>query len=64
MAELYEIKDIEERVLLLAVVTGSEADTEACLDELAELVKTAGGIVLGREGTSVGNRGHRRGLRR
>ncbi len=48
MAELYEIKDIEERVLLLAVVTGSEADTEACLDELAELVKTAGGIVLGR----------------
>ncbi len=48
MAELFEMKEVEDRVLLLAVSTGSEADTEACLEELAELVKTAGGLVLGR----------------
>ena len=48
MAELFEMKEAEDRVLLLAVSTGSEADTEACLEELAELVKTAGGLVLGR----------------
>lgn len=48
MAELYDIKDIEERVILLAAGLGDEADTEACLDELAELVKTAGGQVAGR----------------
>ncbi len=48
MAELYDIKEIEERVILLAVGTGDEADTQACLDELAELVKTAGGQAIGR----------------
>ena len=47
MAELYEIKDVEDRVILLAVDTGGE-DAEQCLDELEELVKTAGGAVLGR----------------
>lgn len=46
MAELYDIKDVEERVILLAVGTGD--DTDACLDELAELVKTAGGQVVDR----------------
>ncbi len=48
LAELYDIKEAEERVILLAVDTGSQADTEACLDELAELVKTAGGQVADR----------------
>ncbi len=48
MAELYEIKDVEDRVILLAVDTGGGADTQQCLDELEELVKTAGGAVLGR----------------
>ena len=47
MAELYEIKDVEDRVILLAADTGG-TDTRACLDELEELVKTAGGVVLGR----------------
>ncbi len=47
MAELYEIKAVEDRVILLAVDTGS-GDAGQCLDELEELVKTAGGIVLGR----------------
>ncbi len=48
MAELYENKEIEEKVILLAVETGQDSDTEACLDELAELVKTAGGTVADR----------------
>lgn len=46
MAELIELKDVEERVILLGVKTREEDDTEACLLELAELVKTAGGLVL------------------
>ena len=47
MAELYEIKDVEDRVILLAVDTGG-GDAKQCLDELEELVKTAGGTTLGR----------------
>lgn len=42
MAELIDLKEIEERVILIAVRTSDEDDTEACLDELKELVKTAG----------------------
>ncbi len=45
MAELIELKDISERVILLGVKTREDDDTEACLAELAELVKTAGGQV-------------------
>ncbi len=45
MAELIELKEIEERVILVAVQTNEGDDTEACLDELEELVQTAGGIV-------------------
>ncbi len=48
MAELIELKDIEERVILLAVSTGEERDTQACLDELEELVKTAGAAAVDR----------------
>ena len=48
MAELIELKQIEERVILAAVQTSEQDDTEACLDELGELVETAGGIVVGR----------------
>jgi GTP-binding protein HflX len=36
-----------ERVILVAVCTGEEADTERSLDELGQLVETAGGEVLG-----------------
>ena len=46
MAELFELKEVEERVILIAVRTSEEDDTESCLDELEELVKTAGGVTL------------------
>lgn len=42
MAELIDLKEIEERVILLGVQTCEEDDTKACLEELEELVKTAG----------------------
>ncbi|MCI8889694.1 MAG: GTPase HflX [Hungatella sp.] len=48
MAELVELKEIEERVILIGVSVGSESDTKQCLDELEELVKTAGGAAVGR----------------
>ncbi len=48
MTELHELKDIEEQVILLAVSTGEEEDTEACLDELEDLVETAGAVTVDR----------------
>ncbi|HAU85236.1 MAG TPA: GTPase HflX [Lachnospiraceae bacterium] len=42
MAELYDVKDEEERVILVGVCTGDEKETKECLDELEELAKTAG----------------------
>lgn len=48
MAELIELKEIEEKLILFAVNTGQEDDTKECLDELEELVKTAGAISVGR----------------
>lgn len=48
MTELHEVKDIEERVILLAVEEDDRVDTEACLDELGELAETAGAVVVGR----------------
>lgn len=44
--QLYDMNEIEEQVILIAVSTSDEDDTEECLDELEELVKTAGGIAL------------------
>lgn len=46
MAELYDLKEVEEKVVLIAVRTSEEDDTEACLDELEELVKTAGAVTV------------------
>ena len=40
MAELIELKEIEERVILVAVSTGDEKDAKASLDELEELLTT------------------------
>ena len=45
--ELHELNELEERVILVAVEmdersSRSAMDTDACLDELEELVKTAG----------------------
>lgn len=42
MAELIDLKEVEERVILIAARTSDEDDTEGCLEELEELVKTAG----------------------
>ena len=44
--ELHELNELEERVILVAVEmdersSRSAMDTDACLDELEELVKTA-----------------------
>lgn len=46
MTELYDVKDEEERVILVGVCTGDEQETIECLDELEELVKTAGAITV------------------
>ena len=48
MAELIDLKETEERVLLFAVSLGENDDTEKSLDELEELVKTAGAGTAGR----------------
>lgn len=48
MTELIELKEIEEKLILFAVNTGQEDDTKECLDELEELVKTAGAVSVGR----------------
>jgi len=46
MAELIELKEIEEKVILVAVSTGDGTDVSASLDELEELVKTAGAVTV------------------
>ncbi|MDO4490216.1 MAG: GTPase HflX [Lachnospiraceae bacterium] len=42
---MYEIKQTEDRVILVAVCVDSEAETQASLHELAELARTAGASV-------------------
>lgn len=42
MAELHEIKEQEERIILIGVEVNEKDDTEESLDELEELAKTAG----------------------
>ncbi len=48
MAELIELKEIEERVILVAVSTSDNDDTQKSLDELEELAATAGAVTVGR----------------
>ena len=48
MAEMIDLKEMEERVILVAVSTSDYDDTEKSLDELEELVKTAGAVTVGR----------------
>lgn len=48
MAEMIEIKDTQERVILVGVSTSDHDDTEKSLDELEELAQTAGAITVGR----------------
>lgn len=48
MSEIHEIKDLEERVLLVGVSEQDGDDAEDSLIELADLVKTAGATVVGK----------------
>lgn len=47
MAEVFEIEEIEEKVILVAVSEQDGDDAEDSVAELAELVKTAGATVVG-----------------
>lgn len=47
MAELYEMNDVEEKVILVGVSVNDGDDTEESLMELKELVKTAGAVTIG-----------------
>lgn len=44
---MFQMDDIEEKVILVGVETGGEEPAEQSLDELAELAKTAGASVAG-----------------
>lgn len=46
MTQLHEIKDQEERIILVGVATYEKDDTEKSLDELEELAKTAGAVTV------------------
>ena len=45
--QLYDLKDMEERVILVGVQENDGDDTEESVEELAELTKTAGAQVVG-----------------
>lgn len=45
---IYEIKDEREKLILVGVASSANDDTEQSLDELCDLVDTAGGVVVGR----------------
>ena len=45
---MYEIKDEEERYVLVGVASSDSDDTNQSMDELEELVATAGAITVGR----------------
>ena len=46
MAEIIDLKKLEERVILVAVSTSDNDDTVDSVDELSELVKTAGAVTV------------------
>ena len=48
MAEMIELKETQERVVLVGVSTSDHDDTEKSLDELEELAATAGAVTVGR----------------
>jgi GTP-binding protein HflX len=48
MAELYEIKEKEERFILVGVASSDSDDTVRSLDELEELAATAGAVTVGK----------------
>lgn len=48
MAEMIDLKETQERVILVGVSTSDHDDTEKSLDELQELAATAGAVTVGR----------------
>lgn len=46
MTQLHEIKEQEERIILVGVALHEKDDTEKSLDELEELAKTAGAVTV------------------
>ena len=48
MAEMIDLKQDIERVILVGVSTSDHDDTEKSLDELEELAQTAGAVTVGR----------------
>lgn len=54
MAELIEIGEQQERVILFAASTNASDDTEESVEELRELVKTAGVVIQNRENIHPG----------
>ena len=48
MAELIDLSELQEKVILVAVSTAEEEDTPASLDELEELASTAGAVTVAR----------------
>lgn len=48
MADMIELKEIQEKVILVGVSTDDCDDTQKSLDELAELAATAGAVTVGR----------------
>lgn len=48
MAEMIELKETQERVILVGVSTSDHDDTAKSLDELEELAATAGAVTVGR----------------
>ena len=53
MPEFFENNEMEERVILVGVSSQDGDDTEDSLDELEELVKTAGAVTVGCLGKNV-----------
>ena len=48
MREMFETESLRESLILIGICTAREDDTEASLDELSELVRTAGADTVGR----------------
>lgn len=48
MAEMIELKQVKEKVILVGVSTDDHDDTEKSRDELEELASTAGAVTVGR----------------
>ena len=48
MAQMIDLKEMQERVILVGVSTSDHDDTEKSLDELEELAATAGAVTVGR----------------